>query len=499
MAQPTTSPSPTFAFDNSFARSLEGFFVPWQGEKAPKPRIALLNDALAAQLGLSLDASDETLAAILAGGETADGSEPIAQAYAGHQFGGFSPQLGDGRALLLGELLDTEGQRFDIQLKGSGRTPFSRGGDGKAALGPVLREYIMGEAMHALGIPTTRALAAVTTGEQIRRQGLKPGAVLARVASSHIRVGTFQFFAARGAWDSVSKLADYTIMRHYPELMDKENRYLALFEAVARRQAELIAQWMQVGFIHGVMNTDNVALSGETIDYGPCAFMDHYDSATVFSSIDRNGRYSYGSQPQIGQWNLARFAETLVPLVAPDDENRATELLTDALAEYMGSYKQAWLKGMGRKIGLASAKAKDIALIQILLGTLQGEHVDFTLFFRRLGDSLVSTEGSTALLGLFDDPEAITGWLDDWQERLKQEERSPEAIAEAMAKVNPIYIPRNHLVEAALQKAEDFADLSDVKQLLNVLAHPYEERTGLEEYARPAPSDFGPFVTYCGT
>ena len=499
MAQPNTRPAPTFAFDNSFVRSLEGFYVPWQGEQAPKPRIALLNDALAEQLGLSLDAKDETLAAILAGSETAEGSEPIAQAYAGHQFGGFSPQLGDGRALLLGELLDTEGQRFDLQLKGSGHTPFSRGGDGKAVLGPVLREYIMGEAMHALGIPTTRALAAVTTGEQIRRQGLKPGAVLARVASSHIRVGTFQFFAARGAWDGVSKLADYTIMRHYPELMDKENRYLALFSAVARKQAELIARWMQVGFIHGVMNTDNVALSGETIDYGPCAFMDQYDSATVFSSIDRNGRYAYGSQPQIGQWNLARFAETLVPLIAPDDENRAAELLTDALTEYMASYKQAWLTGMGCKIGLASAEGKDTALIQILMGTLQGEHVDFTLFFRRLGDSLVSTEGKVALLALFDDPEAIAGWLKDWQARLEEEARPAEAIAEAMSKVNPIYIPRNHLVEAALQKAEDFADLSEVRQLLDVLANPYEERKGLEDYARPAPSDFGPFVSYCGT
>ncbi|WP_319410734.1 protein adenylyltransferase SelO family protein [uncultured Cohaesibacter sp.] len=491
--------SPAFAFDNSFARTLEGFYVPWQGEKVPSPRIVLLNEALADQLDLSLDATDGKLAAIFAGSEKAEGSEPIAQAYAGHQFGGFSPQLGDGRALLLGELLDREGQRFDIQLKGSGRTPFSRGGDGKAVLGPVLREYIMGEAMHALGIPTTRALAAVTTGEEIRRQGLKPGAVLVRVAASHIRVGTFQFFAARGAWDEVSKLADYTIARHYPEVMTAGNRYLALFEAVARRQAELIARWMQIGFVHGVMNTDNMALSGETIDYGPCAFMDRYDAATVFSSIDRNGRYAYSNQPQIGQWNLARFAETLVPLIGAEDEDHAAGLLTDRLTDYMGIYKEAWLAGMGRKIGLAQAKGQDTALIQILLGSLQGENVDFTLFFRRLGESLVSEEGQSALLALFEDPDAIAGWLKDWRIRLAEEALPLHDIAKAMAKVNPVYIPRNHMVEAALQKAEDFADLREVRQLLDVLAHPFDEQKGLEDYARPAPSGFGPFVTYCGT
>ena len=499
MAEPLTPSQHVFAFDNSYARSLEGFYVPWQGDKAPKPRIALINDALANQLGLELDSADPALAAIFAGSEAAGGSQPIAQAYAGHQFGGFSPQLGDGRALLLGEIHDISGRRFDLQLKGSGRTPFSRGGDGKAVLGPVLREYIMGEAMHALGIPSTRALAAVTTGEHINRQGLKPGAVLVRVASSHIRVGTFEFFAAREAWDNVRKLADYTIARHYPELFDEENRYLAFFAAVAKKQAKLIAQWMQVGFIHGVMNTDNVALSGETIDYGPCAFMDRYDPATVFSSIDRHGRYAYGNQPQIGQWNLARFAEALLPLVEPDDEERAIQLVTDVLSDYTATYKEAWLAGMGRKIGLAAAEPKDTALVQILLGTLQGENVDFTLFFRRLGDSLVSEKGKSDLLALFNDPEAISGWLKDWHARLAEERSSLDEIANAMAKVNPIYIPRNHMVEAALQKAEDFADYSEVKQLLDVLANPYEERAGLEDYARPAPSDFGPFITYCGT
>ena len=499
MVAPIRIPTRAFSFDNSFARALEGFYVTWQGAEAPQPRIVLFNDALADKLGLSLDTQDVVLAEILAGSRVAEGSEPIAMAYAGHQFGGFSPQLGDGRALLLGEVLDKDGNRFDIHLKGSGPTPFSRGGDGKAVLGPVLREYIMGEAMHALGIPTTRALAAVTTGEQIRRQGLKPGAVLARVASSHIRVGTFQFFAARGAWDSLTKLADYTITRHYPDLMEKENRYLAFFQAVADRQAKLIAQWMQVGFIHGVMNTDNMAISGETIDYGPCAFMDQYDPQTVFSSIDRQGRYAYANQPQAGQWNLARFAETLVPLIAPDDHNRAAEILTDALSDYMATYKQAWLSGMGRKIGLSAASGKDTALIQILLGTLQGEKVDFTQFFRRLGDSLTGEEGKASLLALFEDPESIASWLAEWRARLADETRPLEIIARDMAQVNPLYIPRNHMVEQALQEAEDFGDFRAVQRLLEVVSHPYDEREGLEAFARPAPSDFGPFVTYCGT
>ncbi len=302
-------PSPIFCFEHSFARELEGFYVPWQGEQVPKPRIALFNERLAADLGLELDGSEPELAGYLAGSVAPQGSEPIAQVYAGHQFGSFSPQLGDGRALLLGELLDKNGTRLDLHLKGSGRTPFSRGGDGKAVLGPVLREYVMGEAMHALGIPTSRALAATTTGEMIRRQGLKPGAVLARIASSHIRVGSFQFFAARGAWAKVRQLADYTIDRHYPEFAGMDDRYLLFLKAVSERQANLISQWMGVGFVHGVMNTDNMALSGETIDYGPCAFMEAYDRAAVFSSIDQQGRYAYGNQPSMAQWNLARFAE----------------------------------------------------------------------------------------------------------------------------------------------------------------------------------------------
>ena len=485
-----------FPFDNSYARDLEGFYVPWQGSKAPKARIALLNDDLAATLGLDLDASDPHLAEILSGSETAEGSMPLAQAYAGHQFGGFSAQLGDGRALLLGELLDGNGQRFDLHLKGSGPTPFSRGGDGKAVLGPVLREYLMGEAMHALGIPTTRALAAVTTGELVPREGLKPGAVLVRVAASHLRVGTFQFFAARQEWDRLKVLADYAIARHAPDLKEADNPYLALLEEVSKRQARLMADWMQVGFIHGVMNTDNMTISGETIDYGPCAFMDHYDPATVFSSIDHMGRYAFGNQPPIARWNLARFAETLVPLIDPDNEERAINLATDVIAEFMPIYKAAHHGGMARKIGLSSLQAGDDKLIDDLLSALRGHSVDFTGFFRALAEALRS--GPDPVLTLFEEQEGTADWLGRWQARLSDEGRD-DAIADAMDRVNPLYIPRNHLVDAALVKAEDEADLEPFKALLAVLADPFTRRDGLEAYVGPAPQEFGPFVTYCGT
>ncbi|WP_319529782.1 protein adenylyltransferase SelO family protein [uncultured Cohaesibacter sp.] len=486
-----------FPFDNSYARDLEGFYVPWQGSKAPKARIALLNEGLAASLGLDLDASDPMLAEILAGSETAEGSMPLAQAYAGHQFGGFSAQLGDGRALLLGELLDGEGQRFDLHLKGSGPTPFSRGGDGKAVLGPVLREYLMGEAMHALGIPTTRALAAVTTGELVPREGLKPGAVLVRVAASHLRVGTFQFFAARQEWDKLKTLADYAIARHAPDLREADNPYLALLEEVSRRQAHLIAQWMQVGFIHGVMNTDNMTISGETIDYGPCAYMDHYDPATVFSSIDHMGRYTYGNQPPVARWNLARFAETLVPLIDPDNEERAINLATDVIADFMPIYKEAYHAGMAKKIGLSSLERGDDKLIDDLLTTLRGQSIDFTSTFRALADTLRS--GREPILTLFEDREGIVGWLERWQARLSSEDRDGAAIADAMDRVNPLYTPRNHLVDAALVKAEGEADLEPFKALLAVLADPFTKREGLDSYVGPAPQNFGPFVTYCGT
>ncbi|SNY92689.1 Uncharacterized conserved protein YdiU, UPF0061 family [Cohaesibacter sp. ES.047] len=492
-----TSDRQPFAFDNSYARELEGFYVPWQGSKAPKARIALFNAPLAEELGLTLDSSDPHLAEIFAGSDVADGSMPLAQAYAGHQFGGFSPQLGDGRALLLGEILDPSGDRFDIQLKGSGPTPFSRGGDGKAVLGPVLREYLMGEAMAALGVPTTRALAAVTTGEQVPREGLKPGAVLVRVAASHLRVGTFQFFAAQQQWDKLKVLADYAIARHDPALADADNPYLAFLAAVAERQARLVAKWMQVGFIHGVMNTDNMAISGETIDYGPCAFMDAYDPATVFSSIDHMGRYSYGNQPQVARWNLARFAETLVPVIDPDDEERTINLATDVIADFMPLYKKAFHEAMAAKIGMSALEEGDEALIDGFLGCLRGEAIDFTDAFRMLANTL--TSDTSPLLTNCEDPEPLADWLGRWRSRLKREKRAPAQVAEAMNQINPLYIPRNHLVDEALMKAEDEADLGPFKDLLSVLDDPFTRRDGLDRYQGPAPSGFGPFVTYCGT
>ncbi|WP_373236630.1 protein adenylyltransferase SelO [Cohaesibacter celericrescens] len=487
----------SFPFDNSYARELTGFYAPWEGTKAPSPHILLFNEPLAEQLRLEQATSDPDLASYLSGGLVPDGATPLAQVYAGHQFGGFSPQLGDGRALLLGELLDKDGNRFDIHLKGSGPTPFSRGGDGKAVLGPVLREYLMGEAMHALGVPTTRALAAVATGEQVMREGAKPGAVLARVASSHLRVGTFQFFASRQDWDHVKQLADYAIARHDPDLIDRGDKYLAFLTAVAKRQSKLIAQWMQIGFIHGVMNTDNVAISGETIDYGPCAFMDHYDQSTVFSSIDHTGRYAYGNQPVIARWNLARLAETLVPLIDPDDQDNAINLATDVLADFVTMQKQAWLDGMRSKIGLATSQESDEALIKSLLDSMKGQEVDFTLCFRRLSDAALGQEDD--LKALFDDDEKLATWLEGWRQRLAQEKRDPQTIAAAMNAVNPIYIPRNHLVEEALSAAEDAGNLIPFKQLLARVTQPFTRHAGFETYERPAPSGYGPYRTFCGT
>ncbi|MCB0183395.1 MAG: YdiU family protein, partial [Caldilineaceae bacterium] len=378
-----------FDFDNSYARELEGFYVPWEGAKVPAPTIIKLNEPLAEELQLiPAELKSAEGAAILAGATAPTGATPLAQAYAGHQFGGFSPQLGDGRALLIGEVIDRHGRRRDIHLKGSGRTPFSRGGDGKAVLGPVLREYLMGEAMYALGIPTTRALAAVTTGETIYREGPQPGAVLARVASSHLRVGTFQYFAAHGGEEKIRQLADYAIQRHYPELADAANPYVELFRAVRDRQAQLIAQWMSVGFIHGVMNTDNMAISGETIDYGPCAFMDAYNPKTVFSSIDTGGRYAYGNQPGIAQWNLARFAETLLPLIDANQED-AVRIATAELHDFADAYRGYWLAAMRQKLGLTTEVEGDLELVNDLLTVLAEQEVDFTKFFRRLAKAVV--------------------------------------------------------------------------------------------------------------
>lgn len=489
-----------FNFDNSYARELDGFYVPWEGAKVPAPTIIRVNDALAQELQIDPAAlrSGEG-AAILAGALAPEGATPLAQAYAGHQFGGFSPQLGDGRALLLGEVIDRHGGRRDIHLKGSGRTPFSRGGDGKAVLGPVLREYLMGEAMYALSIPTTRALAAVTTGEQIQREGPQPGAVLARVASSHLRVGTFQYFAAHGGENGgeakVRQLADYAIERHYPDLVTAASPYLELFRAVRERQAQLIAKWMSVGFIHGVMNTDNMAISGETIDYGPCAFMDAYNPKIVFSSIDTQGRYAYGNQPGIAQWNLARFAETLLPLIHPDTEE-AVRIATAELHVFAEQYMGYWLIELRRKLGLMTETEEDGELVNELLAIMAEQQVDFTKFFRRLAQAAL--HDLAPVRALFAEPAAIEPWLARWQTRAQSEEIDPTERAAAMNRSNPIYIPRNHKVEEALQAAVA-GDLTKFERLLEVLSAPFTERHAFGEYAEPAPASFGAYVTYCGT
>jgi serine/tyrosine/threonine adenylyltransferase len=489
-----------FAFDNTYARELEGCFVRGQADKVPAPKLLKLNRGLAEELGLDAEAlGSEIGAAIFSGNQPPAGADVLAQAYAGHQFGHLVPQLGDGRALLLGEVIDRKGQRRDIQLKGSGRTAFSRGGDGKAAVGPVLREYLIGEGMYGLGIPTTRALAAVATGQPVFRETPLPGAVLTRVAASHIRVGTFQFFAMRGDVAKTRQLADYTIRRHYPQLVAAAKPYLALLEAVIAAQASLIARWMQVGFIHGVMNTDNMAVSGETIDYGPCAFMDRYSAQTVFSSIDRQGRYAYGQQPQIARWNLARLAETLLPLI-DEDEKTSVALATAAVDHFTDLYDAAWLEGMRAKLGLIDSKdAEDLVLANDFLASMEGQGVDFTLAFRSL--SQAAQGKSAALEALYDDPTVVAGWLERWRERIARLEPQvgAEARAEAMDRVNPLYIPRNHQVEAALSAASERNDLKPFEALLVVLEKPFTERAGLEAYTQPGPRGDTGYRTFCGT
>jgi len=465
----------------------------------PQPALLRFNRALADELGLDARALEgEAGAAIFAGNELPSGATPIAQAYAGHQFGGFSPQLGDGRALLLGEVIDRNGRRRDIAFKGSGRTPFSRGGDGKAAVGPMLREYLVSEAMHALGIPTTRALAVAATGTPVQREEMLPGAVLTRVAASHIRVGTFQFFAARGEYEKVRQLADYAIRRHYPELAEQPQPYLELLRAVAERQARLIAQWMHVGFIHGVMNTDNMTISGETIDYGPCAFMEAYDPRTVFSSIDTQGRYAYANQPLIGQWNLARFAETLLPLVDSEQPERAVAPATEVLHTFPLRYESHWLAGARAKLGLTTEDDADLPLAQDWLELMRSNAADFTLAWRRLSDAAAGERA--ALDALFADASELQAWLTRWQERIARENTSTDARAEAMRRINPIYIPRNHRVEEALAAASERSDFAPFERLLAAITQPYCERDERVDYAQPAPAQFNTcYKTFCGT
>ncbi|MCB1397204.1 MAG: YdiU family protein [Rhodobacteraceae bacterium] len=476
----------TIPFDNSYARELQGLYLPWQGAKAPEPALVWLNEGLAEELGLDPVAlrTPEGLA-MLAGSAMPEGAEPLAMAYAGHQFGGFSPQLGDGRALLVGEVIDRTGQRRDIHLKGSGKTPFSRGGDGKAALGPVLREVLIGEAMQGLGIPTTRALAAVTTGESVWRDGRPlPGAVLARVAASHLRVGTFQFFYARGETARLRTLADYAIRRHYPELEGHPDRYMGLFHAVTARQMALVARWMGVGFIHGVMNTDNMTISGETIDYGPCAFMDAHDPATVFSSIDQHGRYAYGNQPLLARWNLARLAETLLPLMA-DDPSTVLPQVQAAIEAAEGLYAEERRRVFGAKLGVPGAGD---ALIDGFLAMLTAQGADFTQAFRHLGEAAQGDEAGL-VAHLKSDPRLVD-WLEAWRAGL-----TPAGVA-GMAQANPVYIARNHRVEEALAAAVA-GDLGPLWRMLAVLADPFTRRAGFEDLEGPGP--LGDYVTFCGT
>jgi len=487
---------PLFAFENSYVRELEGLYVPWQAAPAPSPRLLALNEELAWELGVdagALGAPDGV--DLLVGKVAPEGASPVAQAYAGHQFGGYSPLLGDGRALLLGEVIDVHGRRRDLHLKGSGRTPFARGGDGKAAVGPMLREYVIGEAMHALGIPTTRALAVVATGDQVWREGMLPGAVLVRVAASHVRVGTFQYAAARQDSALVRRLADHAITRHHPHAVEADNPYLAFLEAVVDAQAALLARWMLVGFVHGVMNTDNMTISGETIDYGPCAFMEAFDPAAAFSSIDHGGRYAYGNQPGIALWNLARLAETLLPLLHVETET-ALAAATEVLQSFPGRYHAYWRRGMGAKLGLADGHEQDGALIDDLLALLHAHRVDFTLCFRALSSYLLGDAAPAR--SLFAEPGAFDAWAERWKARLASRPAVPQATAQAMNRVNPAYIPRNHLVEETLAAATA-GDLEPFQALLDVLSQPFHQRPGLEAFGAPAPSTFGPYRTFCGT
>lgn len=555
MGRPFTGPpmsaASAFTFDNSYARELQGFYVPWNPVQVPHPQLLFFNRELAAELGLDADALEGPEgAAVFAGNTVPEGAAPLAQAYAGHQFGHFSGRLGDGRALLLGEVIDAHGRRRDIAFKGSGPTPFSRGGDGKAAVGPMLREVLIGEAMHALGIPSTRALAVASTGEPVYRETALPGAVLTRVAASHLRVGTFEFFGARRDIEPLRQLADYAIARHDPDLIDDPDRYLGLLRRVAQRQAQLIAQWLNVGFIHGVMNTDNMTISGETIDYGPCAFMEAYDPRAVFSSIDQGGRYAYGNQPLIARWNLARLAETLIPLIAADSSDAALQQAvgraTEVIDAFPGWHQAALLQGQRAKLGLQRAgdDAADAALVQDWLALLQAQSVDFTLAWRRLADAAEGEGEGTcddagreaALRRLFRDPAPLQPWLARWRARCEQDDAAvakaevgagvgaevgpahsdpgaapPAAISPApaatagreratrMRRVNPFVIPRNHRVEEALAAAHE-GHLQPFRDLLAAVRRPFDETPDLAPYGEPAPAEVTAcYQTFCGT
>ncbi len=479
-----------FSFDNTYARLPERFFAKVAPARVREPRTIMVNRALAAELGVD---PAELTPELLSGNAVPEGAEPIALAYAGHQFGGFVPQLGDGRAILLGEVIGKDGQRRDVQLKGSGRTPFSRGGDGRAALGPVLREYVVSEAMAALGVPTTRALAAVTTGEQVFRDRVLPGAVLTRVAASHIRVGTFQYFAARRDDEAVRVLTSYALARHYPDAVGTGNDAVALLDRVLSAQAELVARWIGVGFVHGVMNTDNTSISGETIDFGPCAFLDEYHPDKVFSSIDMRGRYAFSNQPGMAQWNVVRLAEALLPLLA-DDEGAAVQIAEERLDTFRPRFAAAYGRVFRAKLGLSREEDGDLALYNDLLGRMAESAVDYTVFFRRL-----STATDDEIAPMFRDPAAFHEWAQRWRQRLGRESRSPAERASAMQRVNPAFIPRNHRVEEMIEAAVERADFTPFETLVRLLERPYEEQPEHAHLAEEPAPEQRVTQTFCGT
>jgi uncharacterized protein YdiU (UPF0061 family) len=489
----------TLAFDNTYARLPARFFAPVSPTKVRAPRVVKVNRPLARELGLDPDelASHEG-AQVLAGNELPIGAEPIALAYAGHQFGSFVPQLGDGRAILLGEVVAEDGRRADIQLKGSGRTPFSRQGDGRAALGPVLREYMVSEAMAALRIPTTRALAAVVTGEQVVREQVLPGAVLARVAASHIRVGTFEFFAAREDREALTILASYALRRHYPDPSSAGNDALALLERVVHAQANLVARWLGVGFVHGVMNTDNTSIAGETIDYGPCAFLDEYDPKKTFSSIDHDGRYAFANQPRIAQWNLTRFGETLLPLLA-DGEEDAARLATERLQGFSALFAEAYARVLRAKLGLVREEEDDPALAADLLARMASNGVDHTILFRRLCGAAEDRSEDAQIASLFAEPDAFNGWSQAWRRRLAREDLAPGSRAAAMRLANPAFIPRNHRVAQAIEAAVRRDDFEPFEALVRVLKRPYEDQPDFAHLADPPRPEERVLQTFCGT
>lgn len=493
-------------FEHSYAEQLPGFFASVSPSPVRNPQLLQFNESLAGELNLNCKIITPEIASQLFSGNALPlDARPIAQVYAGHQFGSFVPQLGDGRALLLGEVIDEFGRRRDIAFKGSGLTPFSRGGDGKAAIGPVLREYLIGEAMHALGIPTTRALAAVATGEAVMRERQLPGAILTRVASSHVRVGTFQYFAARRQTEHLQKLADYVIQRHYPELSDDSDGYLSLLRLVVERQADLVARWMLVGFIHGVMNTDNMAVSGETIDYGPCAFMESYDSETVFSSIDHAGRYAYGNQPTVALWNLTRFAETLLPIVTgrhSENSEQAVADATDILDTFMPTFQQHWYKGALNKLGISRPENSDTVsevereLIDDWFHLLTTNQVDYTLGWRQLAHA--ADGNAKKMQTSFTTQSELKNWLERWSGL--QNQIASSKVASLIRTANPLYIPRNHLVEEALSAATDDGDLTPFQNLLKAVQQPFQENPQFAQYANPASGEFtASYQTFCGT